>query len=321
MKKSIAIGLCALGLSGAARAEVLWRGDFETGDTSQWNQHEMVSPDRLRVVTDPVREGKYALEATVVPGDNPIHASGNRNELLHTNDQTDGQERVYKWSTMWPADYASENTWQLFTQFHQYSSGGSPPLEFYVRGEKVMMDANGVVLWTAPLERGKWHDFVFHVKWAVDGWAELYYDGQLVLPKTPAETAYPGQGIYLKQGLYRNASVNVTQHIFHDGMTVATTLADVMEAGAPGGSGTPGSGASGTVTAASPSPDGSGVVSQQQPPLTPGPADQQLNAQPTGGCSSAGALPLFPALVALLLAAVARQLRHRRALAREAVKV
>jgi hypothetical protein len=44
--------------AGTVSAEVIWRGDFETGDTSQWKG----SPkDGVSVVKDPVREGKYAL--------------------------------------------------------------------------------------------------------------------------------------------------------------------------------------------------------------------------------------------------------------------
>src|SRR5882724_9876414 len=40
-------------------AEVLWRGDFETGTTEQWRGAPKT--DSVKVVEDPVREGKYAL--------------------------------------------------------------------------------------------------------------------------------------------------------------------------------------------------------------------------------------------------------------------
>jgi hypothetical protein len=35
------------------------------------------------VVTSPHRQGNYALRATVKDGDDPINASGNRNELAY----------------------------------------------------------------------------------------------------------------------------------------------------------------------------------------------------------------------------------------------
>jgi hypothetical protein len=241
LKKLSLLGLTLVLLAArAASANVLWRGDFETGDISQWSTSEKVADDRLQVVADPVRQGKFALKATVHQGDDPINASGNRNELTFTKDNLENAERYYSWSTMWPADYASEKTWQVFTQWHHERGGGSPPVEFYVNGETVFFRVSGVVLWTTPLVRGQWHDFVLHVNWAANGSAELWYDGQHVLAPTPAHTLFPGQGGYLKQGLYRNASVGPVQAIFHDGMTVGTTLADVLPAaGATGSSGAP----------------------------------------------------------------------------------
>ena len=85
----------------------------------------------------------------------------------------------------------------------------------------------------APLQRGVWNDFVVHVKWSANpsvGFVELYHNGQQVVPPTPMATLYPGQGVYVKQGLYRNASIAPQGVVFHDGFTVATDLADVLPA-------------------------------------------------------------------------------------------
>jgi len=135
---------------------------------------------------------------------------------------------------MWPSDYPSANSWQLFAQWHQDDCCGSPPVEFYVVGEQMRLRVGGEtgqVLWTAPLARGNWHDFVFHVKWSTDpnsGFVELYYDGQLVLPKHLVAAQFAGALNYFKQGLYRDAAISPDAVIFHDGMTMATTLEDVM---------------------------------------------------------------------------------------------
>ncbi len=40
-------------------AEVIWRGDFETGTTEQFRG--TAKTDYVKVVTEPVRDGKYAL--------------------------------------------------------------------------------------------------------------------------------------------------------------------------------------------------------------------------------------------------------------------
>lgn len=222
-----------------ASASTLWKGDFETGNTSQWSRQQSVSSDRLQVVTDVVREGRYALKATVKKGDDPINASGNRNELLYLSRETPGTEYFYKWSTLFPQNYPSAPKWQVFAQWHQDGCCGSPPLEFYVVGEEMRMrvgGASGKVLWKAPLVRGKWHDFVMRVKWSSDakvGFVELYKDGKLTVPKTMAATQYGKEKNYLKLGLYRDESISPTASVYHDGFTMASTLADVMPPPAP----------------------------------------------------------------------------------------
>ncbi len=230
MRNLLTLG--ALILSTVASAKVVWRGDFETGDLSQWSEIQEVSPDRLALVPD-AREGKYALKATVVLGDDPINASGNRNELAVNTNEPTGSEFFYKWSTKFDESYPSNAAWQLFAQWHHTGLTGSPPVQFVVKGEQMRLEVgpNGNAVWTAPLERGKWRDFVFHVKWSPDasvGFVELYLDGALVLPKTMAQTQFSGQLNYLKVGLYRSEAIGPTGIVYHDGWMQATTLEDVL---------------------------------------------------------------------------------------------
>ncbi|MFN7135895.1 MAG: polysaccharide lyase, partial [Myxococcales bacterium] len=234
MKRLIVTALAALTLLPAsAMAEVVFRGDFETGDLTQWSKMQIVSPDRLQVVGSPAREGNFAMRTEVRQGDDPISSSGNRNEILLLTDEPQNSEYFYGWSTMFAEDFPSEPTWQLFTQWHHRGSSGSPPLEMLVNGEQMRLrvgGSGGPVVWTAPLVRGKWQDFVLHVKWAPErngGFVELYHNGQLVLPRTPASTQFPGQTNYLKIGLYRNANVKAKGVVFHDRFTMGTTLEDV----------------------------------------------------------------------------------------------
>jgi hypothetical protein len=213
---------------------VVWRGDFETTDRTQWDSTQMVSADRLLVVTSPTRQGGYALKATVKQGDDPINSSGNRNELVKMTNEPSGSEYYYRWSTMFATDFPSAKTWQLFTQWHHNGSSGSPPVEFYVYGEEVRLNIGGdpgVIVWKTPLVRGKWHDFIFHVKWSASasvGFVELYYDGQLVLPKRSIATQFSGQVNYLKVGLYRSDTVAPTGIVYHDNWLMARGLQDVL---------------------------------------------------------------------------------------------
>ncbi len=223
----LALSLCLL--SGSASAKVIWRGDFETGDLSQWTgMNGLVS--RLTVVTDPVRQGRYALRTELRQGD--VNSSGTRNELTLAAPQfqeVEGNDKWYAWSTLFPADYPSNNTWQVFTQWHDSGCCGSPPVEFDVLGERIQLAHNGgTVLWSTPLVRNQWHDFVVHVYWSsTAGYVDLYYDGSKVLDHQATQTLYPGEYTYLKQGLYRNATITQVGVVYHDGMVMGTSLADV----------------------------------------------------------------------------------------------
>lgn len=217
-----------------ASADEAWRGDFETGNISQWTRQQAVANSRLQVVTDVVREGRYALKATVKQGDDPIGASGNRNELLYISQEKPGSTWFYKWSTLFPKNYPSSDTWQVFAQWHQEGCCGSPPLEFFVRGEEMNLrvgGADGDIVWQAPLDRGSWHDFVLQVKWsssAKTGFVQLWHNGKLALPKTFGATMYGSELNYLKLGLYRDDSIRPEASVYHDGFVMASALEDVM---------------------------------------------------------------------------------------------
>jgi hypothetical protein len=208
----------------------VWRGDFETGDLSQFSRAQMVSADRLQVVSSPVHQGRYAVKVTVKQGDNPIGASGNRNELVRLTYEPAGSEYFYRWSTMFAPDFPSPATWQLFTQWHHDGSSGSPPVEFALNNGRMILYCSGTQVWSAPLVRGAWQDFIFHAKWSSNpsvGFVELYLNGQLVLPRRYCATQFPGMLNYLKTGLYRNSTIAPTGVLYHDGWTMGRTLADV----------------------------------------------------------------------------------------------
>jgi hypothetical protein len=262
----LALPVLVLALASAASANVLWRGDFETGDLSQWAGREgLIS--RLTVVQSPVRQGKYALRTELHQGD--VTNSGTRNEVENSSAQfneVEGNDRWYAWSTMFAADFPAPNTWQVFTQWHHSGLTGSPPVEFDVLGETIQLAHNGgTVLWRAPLVRNVWHDFVFHVLWSsTNGYVELYYDGTKVVDRQAVPTLNPGQYAYLKQGLYRDASIVDVGVVYHDGMVMGTTLADVAPSLAAPPSGIPDSGTPQTDAGA---PDaGTPVVEPVMPP-------------------------------------------------------
>ena len=133
---------------------------------------------------------------------------------------------------MFAADFPSVRTWQLFTQWHHDGCCGSPPVEFFVHGEEMRLRlTDSVTVWTAPLVRGVWHEFIFHVKWSADpsvGFVELWHNREQVLPKRNLATMYAGMNNYLKLGLYRNDTIAQVGVVYHDGFIQATRLEDVL---------------------------------------------------------------------------------------------
>jgi hypothetical protein len=234
LKRLLNIASFALLLPTLASAAVVWKGDLETGNLSQWSKEQSVASNRLMVVSSPVREGKYALKVTVRKGDNPINASGNRNELVYLSHETSGSEYFYKWSTMFPQSFPKSDKWALFTQWHQEGNSGSPPLEMYVAGDQMKLrvgGSSGKILWTQPVQREHWNDFVLHVKWSPKkdtGFIELFHDGKLVVPRTYMATQFSNQSNYLKLGLYRDASIAQEGVVYHDGFTQSTHRDDVL---------------------------------------------------------------------------------------------
>jgi hypothetical protein len=259
-----------------ALAAPTWVGNFETGDLSQWGAAQRVSEDRVRVVTEPTWEGRYALAATVMQGDDPINASGNRAELVGGRLEPDGSEAWYRWAVLFPEDFPASPKWQLFTQWHHDGCCGSPPVEFHVTGEQVIFTVQGRSLWKTPLVRGAWHELMLHVRWSADpsvGFAELWYDGVQALPRSSVATAFPGMRNYLKVGYYRDASIQPTSTVFVDGMVQGATRADVEPlvaptdpTGAPPDAGTQDSVLLSPEEPAAPSPSSSTDTAPARPP-------------------------------------------------------
>src|SRR5262245_27428354 len=96
---ALGVGMLLVGAS-TANAEVLWRGDFETGNIGQWTKAQQVASDRLQIVNSPVRQGQHSLRVEVKQGDDPINASGNRAELVWMQPENEGNDRYYSWSTL-----------------------------------------------------------------------------------------------------------------------------------------------------------------------------------------------------------------------------
>lgn len=212
----------------------LFRADFETGDLRQWDGVQAVAGHGIRVVDDPVAQGRHAARFEVRDGDNPIDAD-DRAELQLASGEAEGDLRWYGWSTMFAPDFPSIDGFQVVTQWRPRNADGPPSMGFYVTGDRIRLqvnpyDAEGVparppvIEWTGPLDRGAWLHFRMRVRWSGDdarGAIDLWVDGRHVVEDARIRTLYPGDGGYLKQGYYRRAGEPETGVLYHDGLRVS----------------------------------------------------------------------------------------------------
>ncbi|HWB76568.1 MAG TPA: polysaccharide lyase [Nannocystaceae bacterium] len=235
--RCVAFGLALLPCT--AHADIVWRGDFESGDVSQWNEQVGPVADRVSIVEDPVREGMYAARVEIRPGDLGI-GDLNRVELGYHPPRAsfEGSERWYAWSVMQDAYAPLGASWHAFTyweatmistaalSFRLYA-GNAINFATFVGGEQVQ--------WESTFEPGVWHDFVLHVVWSGDaseGLVELWYDGEQVVPATSVATMFTVGDVaapnFLHIGMIRDDQLTVDEVFFYDGVIEATSQEDLM---------------------------------------------------------------------------------------------
>lgn len=212
-----------------------WQGNFETGDLSQWDFAQRVASDRITIAQDPVREGNFAARFEVRPGDN-IGDTAPRAELGNRLYEQEGDERYYRWFTYFDPNFPTnyKNSFVTFTQWRAEDESDAYT-SFMLWGDRIELRRDGT-RWSAPLTKGVWHEFIYHVKWSPDpdvGFIELWYDGKPAMPKTYVETmaGSPGAAVqnYVKQGLYKSDEIP-TGVVYHDGFVSGTSLAAVSGA-------------------------------------------------------------------------------------------
>jgi hypothetical protein len=211
-------------------AEVLWRGDFETGTTEQWKSPPKT--ESAKVVQEPVREGKYAMR---IDGTNAARRGRlDRIEFHHDPvppGTVEGVERYYGWSVYVPttltegthpvAYFESRNSWRQAMVFEvtgddiQYSTRIPYKLHWVGKGK---------------FTPGRWHDFAVHVLWSRDadkGFIEVWFDGEQIVKKAMTATLRDENQSFLQLGFSRPTS-EVPETIIIDHIVEATTLEEVM---------------------------------------------------------------------------------------------
>jgi hypothetical protein len=222
---------------------VLWTGDIETGNISQFNTDPAndVGGTRPRVVTDPVRSGRYALALSIPGSTEPGEGicCGSRDEVKpRFRDLREGDDLWFGFSIYLAPGYPTSGGWQVVTQFKQ-NFDGSPPLSLNVEDDQYKIEGGygypgGSRLFVRPVGAavtGEWVDWVMHVRFSANpavGFVEAWRDGELVLPRMspPGGTLYPGSGSrggsYVKTGPYRDQAMTEPGTLYLDDWRIGT---------------------------------------------------------------------------------------------------
>lgn len=235
-----ALGLLwMLGLT--APAEVLWRADFETGDLSQFantgTRGQNGTPLNIQVVTDVVRQGKYAVKVTIHPDDvfndrqlraqlggpRITVAEGSDTYLsffLYMAEAPKDRDNFFYWEGAPPPRYNNVMTWWV-----EPKDGGGAMIR-YGTGN---LGRNGTE-WEAEFVPGKWHHLAMHVRWSEDatkGNVRLWFDGALAMDKKlktkGAESVY-----FCQPGIHRSPHRPSVDSIYFDQFVMADTLEEVL---------------------------------------------------------------------------------------------
>ena len=210
-------------------AEVLWRGDFETGTTEQWPGAP--KSDSVKVVTEPVRQGKYALR---IDGTNGARRKDlDRIEFQHEPKPpgtAEGTERYFGWSVFLPKKL-TDVTHHL--GYFETRKSWTQLMSFEAKGEDIKYSTRVpyALRWTGKgkLTPGRWHDFAVHVLWSRDpqkGFVEVWFDGEKVVPLAKTATLRDENTAFFQLGLIRETS-DVPETIIVDHVIEATTLEEV----------------------------------------------------------------------------------------------
>lgn len=243
--------LLALALRpGLVRAQV-WRGDFETGNLSQWTR--TLNGTGIAVVQAPVSQGRYAARIRITNAPEFIWNNGlNRVELNHQPVRArtvEGASVYFAWSFLLPRALTNDGHqigyWESDVSFRQSMS-------FPVRGTNISFVTRypqNVTHWTGTGKAtpGVWHEIVMHVLWstaAATGRVTVWFDGAQVVDAAGAQTLPDNNTIFTQIGILRD-TIAVGEEIFIDNARSADTLEAILALAAADGGPSDGGGGAG----------------------------------------------------------------------------
>jgi hypothetical protein len=199
-----------------AHAQEVWRGDFETGDTSQLDGelNGMVGgADQITIVDDPVAEGSHAARIELV-NDARWPNGLKRVELHHSpasGRTAEGSELYFAWSFFLPETLPTDpeqtiGYWETDTSYSQI-------MAFTLSGSDLRFSTNHPDWAEQWIGRGvitaaRWHRLAMHIVWSADpsiGSVDVWLDGAQVVTGAHAATLVDANSVFTQLGLLRGA--------------------------------------------------------------------------------------------------------------------
>ena len=242
MHRALAVSALACALLSSARAEVLFRAGFETGDLSEWStsgtRGQNATPRNVQVVTDVVREGRYAGKFTIHPDDVfndrqlRVQVGGPRITVqegsdtylsfyLYMAEAPKDRDNFFYWEGAPPPRYNNVMTWWV-----EPKEDGTGAWIRYGTGN---LGRNGTE-WQADFTTGKWHHLAMHIRWSEDpaqGNVRLWFDGAPALDRK-LKTKGSESVYFCQPGIHRSPHKPSVDSIYFDSFVMADRLEDIM---------------------------------------------------------------------------------------------
>jgi hypothetical protein len=253
---------------------ISFSSDWKNGITGpgNWLALQAVASDRFQRVTGPFLHSRYAVRVEVRPGDDPIHASGERAEAtvmtdvngnrLYENESSGTQYFAFsvRLDSSWLAPQPLGHWGSIFQLHGPDSIPVSPAFaisatdKFYVYMQSGDFDASPETptyryfeLSKSNLNLGHWVDFVIRIKFAKDctGSFDVWRrdEGEdeftLVLSENNVPTLLYRSSLgsvgnhYWKYGYYRPKQTTITNILWLGGLARGATFDDVVLAAFP----------------------------------------------------------------------------------------
>jgi polysaccharide lyase-like protein len=223
-----------LAVAAPAYGTILWRGDFNSGDLSQW-QAVAARPGDAAIVRRPLWEGHFAFRSHVGPRSCPLDTDKNpgggckrERAIVRVNSgEVEGTTSWWRWAVRWPRTYrAAYRKFNIFATWHPrcLPRGCQANLQFdldrnrrHVRRLYPHLTVHGCTIGNncghtiriQPLLRSKWHRFLMRARWSrgADGLVQLWVDGRYRgalrgsnmysdIPPSQGKDVFPVFGLY-----------------------------------------------------------------------------------------------------------------------------